>query len=216
MKKLFICIFSILIGLQTIPLQLTFANTTTKDDKIVVNKITNNKFELINTSNGIVDTVEYLNTNEAIVTESNGYQHFITLDEVGNAYNNGILVSTVSLEDDLIGPESLIDDFEIQSRGVNGPWINGGTAYVTRSFLNTTKSVAITIAGFVPGFGYIAGAAAIIDAIWSSGQREIYYKIEQYVDNTYVWQKQICYAYRYSNRTGLLNTTYGAVTRIHW
>lgn len=188
------------------------------DGTVMVTEISKNELEIVNIEEGTVDTVKYIDNHTAKLAEEDGTVHNITFDAEGNAYDNGVLVSEVEvLEENLtqiekpekVAPPKL-------TRGYNGPWLSTGYRYTKRSFYSVSQSVAITIVGFVPGFGYIAGAAAIVHAIWSYNQKEIYYKLSYFVDTSYAWQKTNCSAYRYSNYTGHLGTTYGSALRIHW
>lgn len=214
----FILASSLLVPMGSLNVFASEDNTVELGDGIKIVEVTEKKLQIINDKEGTTDTIEYVDEDSAIVMESNGEIHNISFDENGNAYDNGVLVSEVKVVNEVEGNinESKKPKSSISTRGVSGPWLEISTTYTTRSFHNTSISVAISIIGFVPGFGYIAGAASIAHAIWASGQREVYYKKIYFVDTSYIWHKTNVYAYRNSNHTGLLSSTYGGVTRIHW
>lgn len=221
MKKIVMYSLSFLLALGILVPMSSFNVFASEDtaveieDGIMVVQVTEDTFQIINEKEGTTDIVEYVAEDSAIVTESNGVIHNITFDKNGNAYDNGILVSEVKA----VNVEGNANEFEkpfISTRGMNGPWMKSRAVRTTRSFHNTVKSVAITIVGFIPGFGYIAGATAIISAIWDYGQREVYFERIYYIDTSCVWEKSNMYAYKNDNYTGLLSTTYGGPIRIHW
>lgn len=222
------------LGLIVTPTVSAQESKSNKWASIEIVQIDNKTLEVIDAELGTTDTVKYVDERTAQIIEDDGTIQTVTFNEAGNAYVNNILVSKVSNEGNprlgvrpssSSSPSPLAPHLsrpivsgisQIQPMGYDGPWLYAGRTYTSRNIQGATAAMAITVAGFVPGFGLIAGIADIIYYAMSVGRTDIYYAITTYVDTSYVWMKQNCATYLDSNYTEYMGTTYGNAVRIHY
>ena len=151
------------------------------NETIITNLITNEVTK-------IVQTGEFA----CFISLSNGEFHSIDLKDNYLYFDNEIKVAKI---------EKYVE--EIQPFGMNGPWYYAYTIKCSSTYDKQGRDIVTNIIGYIPYLGVTSSVISlIVSAVGGNNQKEVYFKIDTYHDDSYRYLRDHITVYKNSDYTG--------------
>lgn len=136
----------------------------------------------------IVQTGEFA----CFISLSNGEFHSIDLKDNYLYFDNEIKVAKI---------EKYVE--EIQPFGMNGPWYYAYTIKCSSTYDKQGRDIVTNIIGYIPYLGVTSSVISlIVSAVGGNNQKEVYFKIDTYHDDSYRYLRDHITVYKNSDYTG--------------